>query len=422
MSRESARPVLGLVLKGYPRISETFISNEIRLLEKRGYVIHIFSMRKPREAFSHASVKDIRAGVTYLPSTLYSSLHRFLLPNLRALARHPDNYRNTFKRLYKRIRRTGNTHHLKHFLQAGYLVGKGMAGRDISHLHAHFAHSPTAVTLWASMLSGVPFSFTAHAKDIYTSSPHRLRERMEHAKFVITCTNYNKDYLLELAPQGTPLYSVYHGSDLRLFSDDAKPVHAEPPYTILTVARFTEKKGLPTVFRALSLLQRQGIAFRYVLVGTGDEESKLRALLAELGLDSVTELTGTLPHQDVIRHYRQADLFVLGCQIAQNGNRDGIPNVLVESMAMGVPVVATEISGIPELVEDGETGLLVPSKDPEILAQALLRLLTDVGLRARVIPAARRKVHRQFDNASLIDEVVRVYQQHGVTPGRDPAY
>jgi glycosyltransferase involved in cell wall biosynthesis len=272
------------------------------------------------------------------------------------------------------------------------------------------------------MLSGMPFSFTAHAKDIYTSSPKRLRERIEHAKFVITCTNYNRDFLRELAPQDTPIYSVYHGIDLRLFSDDARPVRAEPPYTILTVARLVEKKGLPTVFRALSLLQRPGIAFRYVLVGTGEEESKLRALLTELGLDSVTELTGTLPHQDVIRHYRQADLFVLGCQVAQNGDRDGIPNVLVESMAMGVPVVATEISGIPELVEDGETGLLVPSKKPEVLAQALLRLLTDVELRARVIPAARRKVHRQFDNASLIDEVVRIYQQHGVNPGGDSAH
>jgi glycosyltransferase involved in cell wall biosynthesis len=418
VSQDAQGPVLGVVLKGYPRLSETFISNEIRLLEKKGYAIHIFSMRKPRETFSHSSVKEIKAQVTYLPSTLYSSLHRFLIPNLRALARHPHGYRSAFRGAFNRYSRSRHTHHFRHLLQAGYLVGKGMAGRNITHLHAHFAHSPTAMTMWASTISGVPFSFSAHAKDIYTSNPKRLRERMEQAKFAITCTNYNRDYLRRLAPRGAPIYPVYHGSDLSLFSDDGRPVQAEPPYTILTVARFVEKKGLPTVFRALSLLREQGVPFQYVLVGTGDEEDSLRALLAELGLDAVTTLTGALPHEDVIRLYRQAELTVLGCQVASNGDRDGIPNVLVESMAMGVPVAATDISGIPELVRNGDTGLLVPSKDPERLAQAMKRLLTDGDLRARVIPAARRWVRQQFDNAAQIEEVVRVFREHGVEPGK----
>jgi glycosyltransferase involved in cell wall biosynthesis len=408
-----------MVLKGYPRISETFISNEIRLLEERGYSIHIFSMRKPREAHRHAAVKEIRAEVTYLPSTLGSSLHRFLIPNLRALMRYPDRYRQTFKQIRKRLLSTRNTHHLKHFLQAGYLVGKGMAGQEITHLHAHFAHSPTAVTRLASMLSGVPYSFTAHAKDIYTSSPKRLRERIADAQFVCTCTRYNKDYLCGLAPDGKAIHSVYHGIDLGLFSGDREVMHTTPPYTILTVARLVEKKGLPTVFRALHLLQKQGIAFRYILVGSGEDKDNLLAFLKELGLDSVTEVTGTLPHSKVIRLYRQADLFVLGCQIAENGDRDGIPNVLAESMAMGVPVVATNISGIPEIVEDEETGLLVPPISPRRLAQSMVRLLTDVDLRARVIPAARLKVHRQFDNAVLIEEIVDLYQQHGVVSADD---
>jgi glycosyltransferase involved in cell wall biosynthesis len=160
-----------------------------------------------------------------------------------------------------------------------------------------------------------------------------------------------------------------------------------------------------------------GVPFRYVLVGSGEGEREVRARLGDLGLDQVTETPGTLPHQDLLRYYRQADLFVLGCQIAKDGDRDGIPNVLVESMAMGVPVVATWVSGIPELVDDGETGLLVQPQDPQEMARAMHQLLTDADLRARVIPAARRKVHEQFDNIPLADELVRTYEHHGVVAG-----
>ena len=404
---------VGFILKGYPRISETFISNEIRLLEQMGFPIHIFSMRQPREAFTHASVREIKAEVTYLPSTLLTSLHKFLLPNLRVLMRSPGRYAKAFKLMCRRFARTRKSASIKHLLQAGYLTDK-MQGSGITHLHAHFAHSPTSVALFSSILADVPYSFTGHAKDIYTSNREQLAEKIDLAKFVITCTRYNKRYLQELAPAGKPVHAVYHGIDLKLFSSNGHHVQAQKPYTILTVARFVEKKGLPTILRALADLRKQGLEFRYVLIGTGDDEQKVRDMIRELGLESVTELTGTLPHDRVIEHFHKADLFVLGCRVAATGDRDGVPNVLVESMAMGVPAVGTTISALPELIEDGETGLLVEPEDPEALAGAIHRMLTDQELRAKVIPAARKKVEQDFDNRVLIKELGEIYRSFGI--------
>jgi glycosyltransferase involved in cell wall biosynthesis len=177
------------------------------------------------------------------------------------------------------------------------------------------------------------------------------------------------------------------------------------------VARLVPKKGLPTVYRALLYLRRQGIDFRHTLIGDGDEREKILSLIQALGLSDVCRWEGTLPHESVLAHYKKSDLFVLGCKQAANGDRDGIPNVFIESMAMGVPVVGTRISAIPELIEDGKTGCLVPPGQPKKMAAAMLRLLTDNELRREIIPAARARVLQGFDNRKLIRDLVRVYQK-----------
>ena len=190
-----------------------------------------------------------------------------------------------------------------------------------------------------------------------------------------------------------------------------KPVE---PYRILTIARFTAKKGLPTVLRALRQLCDQKISLDHTLIGDGDDREEILALIKELGLSSTTRWLGTQPHHVVLEHYRKADLFVLGCEVASNGDRDGIPNVLLESMAMEVPVVVTDISAIPELVQDGKTGLLVPCGHPDKLAEAMLRLLTDMHLRSRITEAARQRVTEGFDNRQLIRDLAEVYRKEGV--------
>ncbi|MBT8369365.1 MAG: glycosyltransferase family 4 protein, partial [Deltaproteobacteria bacterium] len=408
----SSVPVLGMILKGYPRISETFISNEIRLLEKIGFSIHLFSMRRPRENFSHESVKKIRATVDYLPETLIKPLPRLLYHNLCLVFKKPQAYRAALKTAYRRFLRTRKSATLKHLLQAGYLVHRLLPQSGVTHLHAHFAHSPTSVAMFTSQLTGLPFSFTAHAKDIYTSDPRQLGEKIKLGRFVITCTEYNRRYLFELSNKDTtPIHRIYHGIDTELFSDhNPKTVKCAPPFQILTIARLTAKKGLPTIYRALRLLRDQGIILKHTHIGGGEDREKILALIKNLGLTSETQLLGTQPHEVVLEHYKKADIFVLGCEVAPNGDRDGIPNVLLESMAVGVPVVVTNISGIPELVQDGKTGLMVLPGNPDKLAGSMLRMLTDVELRSRVIKAAKKRVVQDFDNRKLIKDLAEVYR------------
>jgi len=415
---QSKRPVLGMILKGYPRISETFISNEIRLLEKLGFVTHLFSMRQPRENFTHDSVKKIRAAVDYLPETLIKPLPRLLYHNLCLAVKKPGIYGAALKIAYRRFLRTRKSATIKHLLQAGYLVHRLLPERGVTHLHAHFAHSPTSVAMFTSQLTGLPFSFTAHAKDIYTSDPRQIREKIGLARFVVTCTDYNRKHLRELSDGSTTsIHRNYHGIDIKFFYDkNETPKIPVQPYQILTIARLTAKKGLPTIYQALRILCDQGVSVHHTHIGGGEDREKIMSLIKDLDLGSVTRLLGTQPHQVVLEHYKNADLFVLGCEVAPNGDRDGIPNVLMESMAMGLPVVATNISGIPELVANETTGLLVPPGQPDKLAEAMLRMLTDAELRNRVIAAGKQRVVREFDNRQLIQELAEVYRSEGLGP------
>ncbi|CCO24698.1 glycosyltransferase family 4 protein [Maridesulfovibrio hydrothermalis] len=416
-------PVLAMILKGYPRISETFISNEIRLLEQRGVKIHIISMRKPREDFTHKSISEIKAEVSYLPSSIEGCLEGlFGSTDMNAGLKDPrygqdSEFTDRIDKIWKVYKDTGSEASFKHMLQAEFIVQKVLPGSEIFHFHAHFAHSPCSVARNVSRLSGLPFSFTAHAKDIYTQKPEKVTAKISEAKFAVTCTGYNCNYLESIAPAGKPIHKVYHGIDLNLFSSD-KEFTSGAPYEIFTVARFTPKKGLPTVFKALKKLDDRGIDFSYKIVGDGDDRESTLAILDELGIADKCTWLGTKTHEEVLELYRKADLFAIGCEIAENGDRDGIPNVLAESMAMSVPVVATTVSGIPELVEHGKTGLLVEPRDHESMADAMEKMLTDQEFRKSVIPAAKERVHEIFDNRYWINKLADVYEIYGIKAGR----
>lgn len=405
----TVQPVMGMVLKGYPRISETFISNEIRLLEEQGIKVHIFSMRNPRESFTHKSVEAIRADVTYLPEAFWLYLHRFLWPNLSTAMKFPQGYARAFRLAWKRFLRNRNFMTFKHFFQAAYLVHHAQ-GKNIAHLHAHFAHSPTSVAMFSSEINGTPFSFTAHAKDIYTSDREQIAEKIDKARFVVTCTRYNKEYLEDLVGHRRTVHCIYHGIDLALFFAHAVQRTPTPPYTFLTIARFVEKKGIPDILEALALLAREGFPFHYILIGDGDDKKLITARIRDLGLTGHVTLTGTLAHEQVLEKFQQADCFVLGCKVAGSGDRDGIPNVMAESMALGVPVVATRVSGIPELLDHEHTGLLADATRPDELARTLQRIVTDQPLRQHIIAAARERVSQVFDNKQLIRELVTLYR------------
>lgn len=416
MSRPSPTS-LGFVLKGFPRISETFISNEIRLLEQRGFRIHIYSMRHPRESFTHESVKAIRAKVTYLPQSVSYDFPRLLWQNICLFARIPKRYIKTARLWLSRYPQAPKKHTwLKHFLQAGWLVQCSAKREGIHHFHAHFAHTPSSVAMYAASFCDVPFSFFAHAKDIYTQNPIALKEKIDRAKFVVTCTAYNENYLKHIAKNAKKISCVRHGIDLSLFSPKSRPATPTPPFTILTVARLVPKKGLFDVLEALAFLRQKGIEFRYILAGDGPLRAQLLQKAEDLGLAAHVLMTGTITHDAVCQLYEKADAFVLGCRLGDKGDRDGIPNVIAEAMAMGVPVAATRFSGIPELVEHEISGMLSAPEDPQELARNLLRVLTDHQLRAQLIPAARQRVEHMFDNRTLIQTLAEVYEAGGIHP------
>lgn len=409
----SQRPAIAYILKGYPRISETFISNEILLLEQLGFSIRLISMRHPRESFCHDSVKQIKAKVDYLPTELLLEFHRLLLPNIFLSAKYPAKYHKALKLAGERYRRNGKIATFKHLLQAGYMTNRILLKEpEIKHLHGHFAHSPTSVTMFGSMLSGLPFSFTAHAKDIYTSNPTQLKEKIDRAQFTVTCTNHNAEYLSSLADgSSTPIHCIYHGIDLQMFSQSTKEkVKAQEPYRLFTVARLTEKKGLPVLYHALSRIKERNIRFEHVLIGDGDDREKILELINHLDLQEQCKWLGTKTHTEVLDQFKRADLFVLPCQVAENGDRDGIPNVLVESLAMGVPTLSTRVSAIPEILKHGETGYTVEPENPELLADSIQKLLEDEELRQHLSTHGKAWVHEQFDNRRWVENLAAVFR------------
>jgi glycosyltransferase involved in cell wall biosynthesis len=413
MTERSLSPALGYILKGYPRISETFISNEILLLERMGFTMRLFPMRKPRESFCHNSVKEIKARVDYLPTELLSDFSHLIRPNIFLAAKKPKHFRETLLVAGQGVTKDSGLATLKHFLQGGYLTNNFLEKEKIVQLHGHFAHSPTSVTRFASLLSGIPFSFTAHAKDIYTSDKEKIRRKIAEARFVVTCTQHNKEYLQAIAGDcPTPIYCIYHGIDLELFQQTVAPPITHNPFKILTVARMTQKKGLPTIYKALAGLHKKGIAFQHTLIGDGDDRDKILALISSLGLDECCQWIGTRTHEEVLVHFKASDLFVLGCEIAENGDRDGIPNVLVESLAMGVPALSTNVSAIPEILIDGKTGMTVPPSRPKLLEEAMIRMLTDQKLRKKLIAGGQERVKETFDNSRWIQKLAVIFREH----------
>jgi glycosyltransferase involved in cell wall biosynthesis len=418
---ENTAPEIGYILKGFARTSETFITNEIHLLEKSGLKLAIFSLIKLEGQKRHAVVDTIQAPVTYLPplsSLTEESLWRWLKNNLRHFfATHsklfkarPFAYLSTLLFALKLGLKYREKQFLKEFLQAGFIAQKVLASGRIRHLHAHFAHTSTTVTMLASQLSGLPFSFTAHAKDIYLSELNPgdlLNVKLRRAQFIATCTKANEQHLREVEPHSAPIHTIYHGLDTKQFAPLEKTPAPKP--IILSVGRFVEKKGYQYLVEACRFLQAQGHNFECHIVGGGDA-APTQSLIQQAQLADTVFIHSAVTQEELRQIYRSATMFALACQIIESGDRDGIPNVLAEAMAMGLPVVSTDISGIPEIVDHHLDGLLVPQKNAAALAEAMGELLNDAVLRQRLGQAAREKICGIFDAEKTIVELHRLLQ------------
>jgi colanic acid/amylovoran biosynthesis glycosyltransferase len=390
----AGRPV-GYVLKMFPRFSETFILSEILELERQGLELRIFSLKRPNDGVVHADVGRIRAPVTYVPESPLRAARAYAAAHREVFRWNRRRYFRCFSFALWRAIKKRRPAAFKRFLQAGFIAPL-LTKEGIGHVHAHFATTATSVALHLHQLAGVSYSFTAHAKDIYRDSveANSLERKLRAARFAVTVSDYNRRYLARF-DGADPLVRIYNGLDVERFAPNGT-ARAEPPL-VLAVGRLVEKKGFADLIRACSLLRADGFAFRCRIVGKGELERDLRALIAALGLEGLVELAGPIPRERLLAEYTRASVVVAPCVIGTDGNRDGLPTVLVEAMALGVPVVATDLTGIPELVEDGRTGLLVPQRDPQALAAAIQWVLAEPTLAEGLARAGRARVEHEFD-------------------------
>ena len=396
---------VAFVLKGYPRLSETFIAQEIAALERRGLEILIVSLRRPTDARVHPVHREIRAQLLYLPEYL-------LLEPLRVLrawwkVRRSSSYRAVRTLWLKDLKRDPTPNRMRRFGQA--LVLAAELPPDVKRLHAHFLHTPASVTRYCAALLGLPWSGSAHAKDIWTTPEWEKREKLGSCEWLVTCTRANRDYLAAFNP-AAKVDLVYHGVDLERFpkSESFVPMrdgrNPADPVVILSVARLVAKKGTDTLLRALARLPAE-LHWRFVHIGGGPLKGRMQRLAGELSISDRVQWRGALAQEEVLAAYRAADIFALASRIAADGDRDGLPNVLAEAQSQALACVSTRVSAIPELVRD----ILVEPDDPAALAGALEGLITNPARRRALGQAGQARVDESFALEANLDALARKF-------------
>ena len=391
-------PYVGFVVKRYPRYSETFVVREILAHEQAGMAVEIFSLRPSNDSHFQDLISRVKARVNYLflpaqgllPESMSTS-HLTAVNLWRALREASEVLPDVWSQLNEI--KDAEARDVYQALQlATHVRLKG-----IEHLHAPFASDVATIARLASRFSGVPYSFTARAKDIFHASvePDDLRQKLQDAAGVITISDFHLEYLQSTyGSLADNVQRVYNGLDLEEFP--YKSPLSRPPI-ILAIGRLVEKKGFSDLIDACAILARQGRGFRCRIIGAGPLAAELAEQASRLGVESFIELVGPLPQREVIQEIHAAAVLAVPCIVGKDGDRDGLPNVIQEALALGTPVVSTDVTGIPEVVRHEETGLQVPQQDPKALAAAIDRLLSDPELRLELAGEARRLIEEEFN-------------------------
>jgi glycosyltransferase involved in cell wall biosynthesis len=395
---------IAVVVKGYPRLSETFIAQEILGLERRGLPLLIVSLRHPTDHAAHALHEEIRSPVLYLPEYLHRQPQR-VLRAWRTARRWPT-YAAARRLWLDDLRRDRSANRGRRFGQA--LVLATELPSDVGLIYAHYLHTPASVARYAAKLARLDWCGSGHAKDIWTTPDWELREKLLDCRWLTTCTTAGLEHLRGLAPQAD-LFLTRHGLDpeeFPRFDRGLGPDGRDPdrPVRLLGVARLVPKKGLDVLLEALAALPPD-LHWSYQHIGGGPLLDRLQEQAARLGLDPRIRWAGPRARDEVLEAYRAADLFVLASRIAPDGDRDGLPNVLLEAGALELPVVASRISAVPELIGDGVNGRLVEPGDAAALAGALTELIRAPALRVRLGGAGRRRVLAGFGADAGLDHL-----------------
>ena len=399
---ESVR--VGYILKMFPRLSETFILNEILALESQGISLHLISIKRPNDPVIHTRVNMVKARVVYLPETIRSEPVRIVCALINVFFNYPLSFLKTLKYELSRKFRKSNSRSLRKFCLACCIISDV---KDVQHWHAHFATAPTRLVSLVHMITGLPYSISTHAKDLYFEGRIEnptLKRRMASAHFIIAnskesakdvCSSLNKG-------DSSRIYTIYNGLNLPDF-----PLRFEEPQApiILGVGRLEEKKGFHYLIEACSVLLDRNINFKCEIIGSGSLKRDLNQQIISYKLGDNVNLLGPMPQDELKAHYYKALVFALPCIISSRNDRDVLPNVLKEAMAIGIPVVTTLLPAIKELIQNGVNGILVPVGDHKSLAESLELLLTNSTLRSILAINARKIIEERFncnDNVSQL--------------------
>ena len=401
---------LAYIMSRFPKFSETFVLLEMLGLKNRGVEIQAFPLLREKQTVVHDEVQEIMPHVTYAP--LLSP--RVILANLWCLIRHPALYVRTLAEILR-----GTAGSLNFFLGGLGIFPKAVffaqqaQQADVTHVHAHFATHPTVAALVVHRLTGIPFSFTAHGSDLHVEQK-MLEKKIAAAKFAVMISKYNLEFALEHCGEKyrDKLHIVHCGicPDTFIPRDESIKDERRPATRIICVATFREVKGHTYLVEACRHLAARKLDFSCHLIGDGPLRRAVNVKVAECGLQDQVILRGAMDRAAIAREMQQADIFVLPSVLASRGNREGIPVVLMEAMATGLPVVASRLSGIPERVKSGETGILVPPRDSQAIADALETLIRDAELRGRMGRKGRQKVIAEFDLEKNLDQLITLFQ------------
>lgn len=397
-----------VVVNGFPRLSETFVLHELLDLERRGVRLHIVAMRRPEEAVQQEALAALRAEVTYVPDLtgaaarlVVRAAHGALL--LRRRAAYLDGV----------ARAIASPDFSRTNLDRAALVGHLALRLGARSMYLHFAHKPATVGRFAALLAGLPYGMSAHAKDIWCTPERELAAKVRDARVVLTCTEEGRARLAQLADSQTPVVLAMHGVDA---SRPARSAQANAVPVVLSVGRLVEKKGHDTLIRAAAVMRDQGVDVQVRIAGEGPEWPTLQRLVHELDVADRVSFLGPLTPAEVESEYLAADVFALACRKLADGDRDGIPNVLLEAMAHGLPVASTTLAGVREAVINGDSGLLSAPDDPAALAASLERLAASADLREAMGAAGRDRIAKRFHREQTLPIVHHTLLKAGLVP------